>query len=87
MNFNFFYYFLTYGSVNSQRSNPTPSLPGPLVGHLSAWSVPAVGHVSEKTLSGGGHFSILLEAVNVIPFSIFLLRYAYLDSFRYFYAL
>ena len=37
-------------------------------------SVPAVGNLSENLCPGVGHLSILLEAVNIVPFSIFHLK-------------
>ena len=39
-------------------------------GDLSENLCPGVGHLSENLCPGVGHLSILLEAVNAIPFSI-----------------
>ena len=72
--------------AQSTLSVSTPS-PIPAIGRAFVSFVgPGGGAFVRKPLSGGEHLSILLEAVNVVPFSIFRLRYAYLDSFRYFYA-
>ena len=68
------------GSVNPKSTHS----PSPL-GICQAFvilPVLAEGNLSETLCPGMGHLSILLEAVNVIPFSMFHLQ-IYLDSFRY----
>ena len=43
---------------------------------------PSRGDMSENLRPWVGHLSILLKAVNIVPFSIFhLKKYTYLDSF------
>ena len=59
------------GSVNSKRANH----PRVFVGHLSSWwSGTVVGNLSENLCPGVGHLSSLLEAVNIVPLSIFHLK-------------
>ena len=44
------------------------------------------GELSENLCPGVGHLSILLDAVNVVLFSIFhFKKYVYLNNFRYIY--
>ena len=38
------------------------------------WSVSVVGNLSKNLCPGVGHLSVLLELVNIIPFSIFHLK-------------
>ena len=72
--------------AQSVPSVSTPS-PTPAIGRAFVSFVgPGGAAFVRKPLSGVEHLLILLEAVNVVPFSIFGLRYACLDSFRYFYA-
>ena len=55
-----------------------PSVPIPPPGHLSGIchlvGFPAVGNLSQNFCPGVGHLSILLEALNVVPFLIFHLK-------------
>ena len=73
------------GSVNSKHAHPPP-LPYPrvFVGHnFVILPVPRVGNLTENLCPGEGILSILLEAVKIVPFSIFELKnYGYLDSYR-----
>ena len=55
-----------YGSVNFKRAHPPTG-----ICHLVG---PDVGNLSDSLCPGMGHLSILLEAVKVIPFSIFHLQ-------------
>ena len=64
---------VVYGSANSERAQP--SHPPPPLRHLSGiviLSVPVVG--LENPFPRVGHLSILLEAVDIVPFSIFYLK-------------
>ena len=55
-----------YDSVNSKPAHSPPGICRVFV----ILSVPTVGNLSESLCPGMGHLSILLQAVNIIPFSI-----------------
>ena len=55
-----------YDSVNSKRVHS----PRGICRAFVILSVPTVGNLSESLCPGMGHLSILLQAVNIIPFSI-----------------
>ena len=55
-----------YGSVNFKRAHPPTG-----ICHLVG---PDVGNLSDSLCPGVGHLSVLLEALKVIPFSIFHLQ-------------
>jgi len=70
------------GSVNSKHAHPPP-LPLGICRAFVILPVPGVGNLTENLCLGVGKLSILLEAVNIVPFSIFeLKKYGYLDSYR-----
>ena len=79
--------FLGYCLVVALPRIMAQSIPGVPMPHEAfvILSVPAVGNLSENLSPGVGHLSILLEVVNIVPFSIFHSKNAYLDSFRNFY--
>ena len=52
------------------QSIPNVPIPGDLSG-ICYLVGPGGGYLSENLCPGVGHFSIFLEAVNVVPFSIF----------------
>ena len=69
----------SYGSVNSKCTHRPP---GHLLGicHLVG---PGGGDLSENHFPGLGHWSFLLEAVNVVSFSIFHQKiYTHLETFN-----
>ena len=45
------------------------------------FSVLAVGNLSENIGLAVGHLPILLEVIDIAPFSIYHFKYAYLDSY------
>ena len=70
------------GSVNSKHAHPHP-LPLGICRAFVILPVPRVGNLTENLCPGVGKLSILLEAVKIVPFSIFELKnYGYLDSYR-----
>ena len=56
-----------------------PHPPPPLLGHLSSCR-PRHWEFVRRPLPRGGAFAILLGAINIVPFPIFHLKYASLDS-------
>ena len=75
---NVFSVFFHNDSVNSKRGHP----PWAFVGHLSCYWSRRWGIV-RKPQPGVGHLSILLDAANVVLFSIFhLKKYVYLNNFK-----
>ena len=59
-------------SVNSKRAYPPP--PPGICRAFFILSIPAVGNLSENLCLEVAHLSILLEEVNIVPFSIFHLK-------------
>ena len=71
-------FFFRFSFVMTQ-SIPSVAIPP---GHLSCYLGSAVGNC-QKTQPGVGHLSILLDAANVVLFSIFhLKKYVYLNNFK-----
>ena len=56
-------------SLDSKGAHPPPGRQAFVI-----LSVLAVGNLSENLCPGVGHFPILLEWVNIVPFSIFHLK-------------
>ena len=70
----------TVQSIPSVYIRPPP----PLLGHLSSCR-PRHWEFVRRPLPWGGAFAILLGAINIVPFPIFHLKHASLDSYRYFF--
>ena len=73
-------------SILTAQTIPSMPTPPPHPPAFVILSVPVVGSLSENLCLGVWHLSILLEAVNIVPFSIFQLKIClFRDCFRYFY--
>ena len=73
---------MRFEQVVMAQSIPSVSIPLSGICHLVSLGG---GEFVGKPLPGVGHLSILLEAANSVLFLIFHPKYAYIDSYRYFF--
>ena len=71
------------GIVNSKCAHSPPPPPLGICQEFVIFSVLAVGNLSENLCLGVGHLSILLEVIDIAPFSKYHLKFVYLGSYVY----